>query len=261
MEAVHIQFRHKIWTVGSDAISFLFLIQLGLHLETSFYNAESSFRRCGKTNLKSVIIVVNCERCGLPLPVGAEYCPNCGVPIRKKPEVSIPLAAPVAKLIEAGLLGASLAIMVSFFVPEGIDVYFLPSFLGALGAILLFRARRLDEALIIAFGVYLFTDAIITVLNLSSLFLSNMSWIDLANEIPSLYDELNNPPSLTNIIMYVASPISAVVAAYLGYKLMPKPRLQEATPYSYRRKEEQGGIVYSINNEKQKPSAKITHKV
>jgi len=208
-----------------------------------------------------VIIVANCERCGLPLPAGAEYCPNCGVPIRKKPEVSIPSTAPAAKLIEASLLGAFLSIMVSFFVPEGIDVYFFPSFIGALGAIFLFRARRLEEALLIAFGAYIFTDAIITVLNLSSLYFSNMSWIDLANEIPSLYDELNNPPSLTSIIMYVASPISAVVAAYLGYKLTPKPRIKEPAPYSYGRRDEQGGIVYSVNSEDKKPSTNITHNV
>jgi len=214
-----------------------------------------------KIRLKSVIIVANCERCGLPLPVGAEYCPNCGVPVMKRPEASIPLAAPVAKLIEAGLLGAFLAVMIEFFIPEGINLYFLSSFIGALGAILLFRARRLDEAIIIAFAVYIFTDAIITVLNLSSMYFSNMSWIDLANEIPSLYDQLYNPPSLTNIIMYVASPISIIVAAYLGYKLTPKPKAIQPSSYSYGRREEQGGIVYSVNSEDKKPSTNITHNV
>jgi len=229
-------------------------------LETSFYNAEPSLEDA-ENKLKSVIHVANCERCGLPLPVGAEYCPNCGTPVRKRPEIAIPTGAPVAKLIEAGLLGASLAIMISFFIPQGIDVYFLPSFIGALGAIFLSRTRRLDEALLIAFSVYIFTDAIITVLNLSSLIFSNMSWIDLANEIPSLYDELYNVPSVTNVIIYAVNPISAVVAAYLGYKLSPKPHFKEPAPYSYGRKEEQGGIVYSIKNKNEKPSANITHKV
>ena len=214
-----------------------------------------------KIRLKSVIIVANCERCGLPLPVGAEYCPNCGVPVMKRPEASIPLAAPVAKLIEAGLLGAFLAVMIEFFIPEGINLYFLSSFIGALGAILLFRARRLDEAIIIAFAVYIFTDAILTVLLFSNLYISNMSLIDLANEYPSLYDFYYNVPTITYIIMYVASPISAVVAAYLGYKLTPKPKAIQPSSYSYGRREEQGGIVYSVNSEDKKPSANITHNV
>ncbi|MBS7656457.1 MAG: zinc ribbon domain-containing protein [Candidatus Bathyarchaeia archaeon] len=205
--------------------------------------------------------MANCEKCGLPLPIGAEYCPNCGVPVRKRVEAAVPVSAPLAKLIEAGLLGASIAIMISFFTPEGIDVYFIPSFLGAVGAIFLFRTRRLEEALVIAFSVYIFTDAIIAVLNLSSLYFSNMSWADMANEVPSLYDELYNVPSLITIIAYALDPISAVVAAYLGYKITPKHYAREPAPYKYERREDQGGIVYAAKGVETKPSANFTHNV
>jgi len=214
-----------------------------------------------RNNTRRVVVVANCEKCGLPLPIGAEYCPNCGVPVRKKVEAAVPVAAPLAKLIEAGLLGAFIAIMISFFIPEGINVYFIPSFLGAVAAVFLFRTRRVEEALVIAFSVYIFTDAIITVLNLSSLYFSSMSWVDMANEVPSLYDELYNVPSLATIIAYAVDPISAVVAAYLGYKITPKYRAKEPTPYSYERREDQGGIVYAVKGGEMKTSASFTHNV
>jgi len=210
-----------------------------------------------------VIKMANCERCGLPLPDGAEYCPNCGVPVRKRREISIPIAAPTVKLLEAGLLGTFLAIMIGSVIGSSIstNLYFLPSFIGALGAIFLFRTRRLDEAITIALAAYFFTGAIANVINIASLYFSNMSWIDLAGEYPDLYNQLYQVPTQMDILMYSAEPISAIVAAYLGYKLTPKPRAKEPTPYSYGRRDKQGGIVYSVDNEEKKPSAHLPHKV
>jgi hypothetical protein len=202
-----------------------------------------------------VIIVANCEKCGLQLPDGAEYCPNCGSPVRKRREVPIPTAAAAVKLLEAGLLGAFLAVLIESFV--GIDLYFLPSFAGALVAIFVFRARRLEEALLIAFAVYFFTDGIITAINWSSLYLNNMSYVQLA----SSYPELSSPPTLLDVLIYSIDPIAAIVAAYIGYKLTSRTYVEDATIHPHERREEQGGIVYSVEGEERKPSAQILHKV
>jgi hypothetical protein len=205
--------------------------------------------------------MANCERCGLQLPDGAEYCPNCGTPVMKRHEASTSIAAPAAKLLEAGLLGAFIAVMIGLFVPPDINLYFLPSFIGAFAAVFLFRTRSLGEAITIALAVFFFTDAIINVMNILSLYFSNMSWIDLAGQYPALYNELYQVPTSTDVLMYIANPISAIVAAYLGYDLTAKPHTKQPAPYSYERRNEQGGIVYSVDSEERKPSAHFPHKV
>jgi hypothetical protein len=205
--------------------------------------------------------MVNCEKCGLPLPNGAEYCPNCGATIRRRREIPIPIAAPIIKLLEAGLLGAFLAIMIGSLNSSGINLYFLPSFIGALVSIFLFKTRRLDEAITIALAVYIFSDAIINVINLASLYFSNMSWIDLAGQMPEVYDELHQVPTLLDVIIYAIDPISAIAAAYIGLKITPKPHTIEPAPYQYGKRDEQGGIVYSVDNDKRKPSDHFPHKV
>jgi hypothetical protein len=205
--------------------------------------------------------MANCEKCGLPLPNGAEYCPNCGATIRRRREIPIPIAAPIIKLLEAGLLGAFLAIMIGSLNSSGINLYFLPSFIGALVSIFLFKTRRLDEAITIALAVYIFSDAIINVINLASLYFSNMSWIDLAGQMPEVYDELHQVPTLLDVIIYAIDPISAIAAAYIGLKITPKPHTMEPAPYQYGKRDEQGGIVYSVDNDKRKPSDHFPHKV
>jgi hypothetical protein len=205
--------------------------------------------------------MANCEKCGLPLPNGAEYCPNCGATIRRRREIPIPIAAPIIKLLEAGLLGAFLSIMIGSLNSSGINLYFLPSFIGALVSIFLFKTRRLDEAITIALAVYIFSDAIINVINLASLYFSNMSWIDLAGQMPEVYDELHQVPTLLDVIIYAIDPISAIAAAYIGLKITPKPHTIEPAPYQYGKRDEQGGIVYSVDNDKRKPSDHFPHKV
>jgi hypothetical protein len=126
-------------------------------------------------------------------------------------------------------------------------------------AIFLFRARRLEEALFIALAVYFFTDGIITAINWSSLYLSNMSYATLVST--GSYPELTNVPTLGDVLLYSIDPIAAIVAAYIGYKLTSKTYVEEATVHPHERREEQGGIVYSVDSEEQKPSAQILHKV
>ena len=205
--------------------------------------------------------MANCEKCGLPLPNSAEYCPNCGATIRRRREIPIPIAAPIIKLLEAGLLGAFLSIMIGSLNSSGINLYFLPSFIGALVSIFLFKTRRLDEAITIALAVYIFSDAIINVINLVSLYFSNMSWIDLAGQMPEVYNELHQVPTLLDVIIYAIDPISAIAAAFIGLKITPKPHTIEPAPYQYGKRDEQGGIVYFVNNDKRKPSDHFSHKV
>ncbi len=214
-----------------------------------------------ETKSKSVICVANCEKCGIPLPDGAEFCPNCGATIRRRREMAIPIAAPTVKLLGAGLTGAFIAIMIGSFAPSSVKLYFLPSFVGALVSIFFLKTRRLDEAVTIALATYIFADAIINVINLGTLYFSGMSWIDLAGQMPELYNELYQVPNLLDVIIYAIDPVSAIAAAYIGYKIAPKPRIVEPAPYSYSKRDEQGGIVFSVNNGKRKPSDHFPHKV
>jgi len=184
-----------------------------------------------ETKSRPVTCVANCEKCGIPLPDGAEFCPNCGATIRRRREMVIPIAAPTLKLLEAGLLGAFIAIMIGSFAPSSVKLYFLPSFVGALASILLFRTRRLDEAVTIALATYIFADAIINVINLGTLYINGMSWMDLADEMPELYNELYEVPALLDVIIYGIDPVSAIAAAYIGYKIAPKPPAAESAPY------------------------------
>jgi len=205
--------------------------------------------------------VANCEKCGIPLPDGAEFCPNCGATIRRRREMVIPIAAPTLKLLEAGLLGAFIAIMIGSFAPSSVKLYFLPSFVGALASILLFRTRRLDEAVTIALATYIFADAIINVINLGTLYINGMSWMDLADEMPELYNELYEVPALLDVIIYGIDPVSAIAAAYIGYKIAPKPPAAESAPYSYGKRDEKGGIIFFTDNNEKNPSDHLPHKV
>ena len=67
----------------------------------------------------------------------------------------------IGKIIQAGILGAFLSVMISSLSPPEIQLYFIPSFVSSIAVIFLFRARRLEEAVIVSFSVYLFADAIL----------------------------------------------------------------------------------------------------
>ena len=205
--------------------------------------------------------MTNCEKCGIPLPDSAEFCPNCGATVRRRREMAIPIAVPTVKLLEAGLLGAFIAILIGSFAPSDVKLYFLPSFAGALVSIFLFRTRRLDEAITIALATYIFADAIINVINLGTLYASGRSWMDLAGEMPELYNELYEVPALLDVIIYGIDPVSAIAAAYIGYKIAPKPPATEPTPYSFGKRDEKGGIIFFTKNDEKNSLDHFPHNV
>lgn len=194
----------------------------------------------------------HCDNCGFRLPDGAEYCPNCGSPVKKRREIPVPAPAAIARILQAGLIGAFLSVLISSFSPQGLDLYFIPSFLSSLVAIYLSRARRLDEAVTTALTVYLFADGIWSGIALGSLYSQG---IPLADAYGSYV------PTLMDVIMYTADPVTAVVAGYIGVRLTSRGRARPPPPITYRRREEPGGVIYSVEADQRQRSASSPHKV
>jgi hypothetical protein len=183
--------------------------------------------------------MANCEKCGVLLPNGAEYCPNCGSPVKKTPQAFVPATVNISRLLQAGLSGAFISVLLQFFIPSS-QLYFLPSFAGALIAIYVFQARRLDEAIIISLSVYLFADAIIVGIIFGSIYIETG---DIA--LSQLYE--GQVLTLFDIVMYVANPVTALIAGYIGNRLISKPTAKQTSPHAYQEREGQGGIVFSTD--------------
>jgi hypothetical protein len=188
---------------------------------------------------KLVIQMVKCEKCGVLLPNGAEYCPNCGSPVIKTPQAVTPSTANISKLLQAGLSGAFISVLVQFFIPSS-QLYFLPSFAGALVAIYVFQARRLDEAIMISLCVYLFADAIIVGVVFGSIYIETGDIV-----LSQIYE--GQVVTLFDIVMYAANPVTAIIAGYIGNRLIAKPTAKQTSPYAYQGREGQGGIVFSTD--------------
>ncbi len=180
-----------------------------------------------------------CENCRFRLPEDASFCPNCGAPVKRKVGFSVSPMKSVVKSLQMGLLGAFLSAIILSFQPEGINLYFIPSFVASLIVIFLSRTRKFDDALIIAMSVYLFADAIMGGLILGSLYATNTSLAELYG---------NSVPTLLDVIMYVAHPITAFIAGYIGIRLTSKTRGKEPSPITYSggKEEGPGGIVYGL---------------
>ena len=189
------------------------------------------------------MIVPYCSNCGFPLPDGAEYCPNCGTPVRRKPTLQQLPSVSIGKIIQAGILGAFLSVMISFLSPPEIQLYFIPSFVSSVAMIFLFRAKRLEEAVMISFSVYLFADAILGGIIFGSLYIQNIS----LSEAYSGY-----MLTFIDVAMYVFNPVSALIAAYVGNRAIlsteGKTEEQERADYRLREKEEPGGIIYIVSS-------------
>jgi hypothetical protein len=196
--------------------------------------------------------MANCEKCGVMLPNGAEYCPNCGSPVKKTLQAAVPAIANVSKLIQAGLTGAAISVLVQIFIPSS-QLYFFPSFAGAIIAIYIFQARRLDEAMIISLSAYLFADAILVGIIFGSIYIEtgNILLSDIySGQVLTLFD----------IVMYVANPVTALIAGYIGNRLISRPTASQTSPYAYQARDERGGIVFSTDV-KEEVSAFPSHNV
>jgi len=181
-----------------------------------------------------------CSNCGFPLPEGAEYCPNCGAHIGKTHIPQQPSAVSVGKIIQAGVLGAFVSVMISSLSPPDIQLYFIPSFISSILVIFLFRTKRLEEAVAVAFSVYLFADAILGGIIFGALYVQNISLSEAYRGYMITF---------VDVAAYVFNPISALLAAYLGTMLIGggvKGEGRERVGYgSEGEKEPGGGIIYS----------------
>jgi len=156
-----------------------------------------------------------CNRCGFPLPKDAKYCPICGARVARGQESKRIPPLHIERIIQAGVLGAFFSVMISSFTPPGIRLYFIPSFISSILAIFLFKVRRLEDAVAVAFAVYLFADAFLGGITLGYLYIEN---------IP--LSEAYRGYSLTfiDVAGCISNPISALIAAYIGNKLVLKIR-------------------------------------
>ena len=157
----------------------------------------------------------NCSRCGFKLPEGALFCPNCGSPVRKVEEKQITPSESITRPITLGLLGSFLSLTISSFMSfANIQLYFVPHFLASLIVIYFSGTRGLKDAAIVSMVTYLFTDAIIAGMILGSLYVANQS-------LASLYMDYG-VPTLLDVIMYLISPVTAILTAYIGSKIALK---------------------------------------
>ncbi|MEM1997122.1 MAG: zinc ribbon domain-containing protein [Candidatus Bathyarchaeia archaeon] len=156
--------------------------------------------------------MATCSRCGFKLPEGAAFCPNCGAPVERVEE-----AAPsdsIAGLLRLGLMGSFLSLAISVLAGP-VNLYFVPSFLLALAVIYFSRLNRLKDAVIVAMAIYLFTDAIITGLFLGTIYASNQTLAEYYN---------GYMPTIIDVLMYTISPIMAIIAGYVGFKISPRKK-------------------------------------
>jgi len=128
---------------------------------------------------------------------------------RQAPERIPPLH--IEKIIQAGVLGAFFSVMISSFTPRGIQLYFIPSFISSILVIFLFRVRRLEDAVAVAFAVYLFADALLGGMTLGYLYIEN---------IPLSEAYRGYSLTLIDVAGCISNPISALIAAYIGNKLV-----------------------------------------
>ena len=128
---------------------------------------------------------------------------------RQAPERIPPLH--IENIIQAGVLGAFFSVMISSFTPRGIQLYFIPSFISSVLIIFLFRVRRLEDAVAVAFAVYLFADALLGGMTLGYFYIEN---------IPLSEAYRGYSLTLIDVAGCVSNPISALIAAYIGNKLV-----------------------------------------
>ena len=185
----------------------------------------------------------SCEKCGFPLPEDAEYCPNCGSPVMRMHGFSRAALMSAGRILQAGILGAFISVMISSLSPPGVKLYFIPSFVSSLLVIFLFRPRRFEDAMTISFIAYLFSDAILGGMIFGSLYMEGIS-----------LSEAYRGYLLTflDVAAYAFNPVSALIAAYIGNKIasgmIGESREYEGTAEQYASEESEGpgGVIYSL---------------
>jgi len=120
--------------------------------------------------------------------------------------------------IQAGVSGFLISVVITVFSPVFLD--FIPSFLSAIFAIVIFRLEVLKDGLVTSFMTYLFSQGILNTL------------------AAAIYYMTNEPYTLTIDIWIVLSPIvtsiTAIIGGYVGVwlvqRMKPTPSLPPPLP-------------------------------
>jgi len=170
-----------------------------------------------------------CQNCGTQLPEDARFCPNCGAPVRLKPQVTPEAKETALRYIVVGLLGAFLSVLISSLFNVNVNLYFIPQFIASIIIIFAYRINDFKDSLITAFTIYLFTDGIIGGLVLGYSYVFHVPY------------EIIWMPKIWEVILYAFTPISAILAAYIGVKISPKKKEPILLPP--KRREGPGGVI------------------
>ncbi len=174
------------------------------------------------------------------MPSGAIYCPNCGSSGEQKKEIRTKWGRAIFDFLKIAIPGAILSITIILF-SAPLDLYFIPSFVASIIVVYLSRTKKIDDAIVISAIVYLLTDGIINGTNLAVLYVNNQSF--------AAYPEIvNKVPTLLDVLMYIISPITVFVAAYLGSRFSPKTGNKPMHPYKKDEESGPGGVVYVTRN-------------
>lgn len=181
--------------------------------------------------------MAKCSSCGFDLPEEAAFCPNCGEPVKKIMEIQKKTEG-LERIIRLSLVGVFLSLIISSVIAvsaEGFEPYFIPTFISALIVIYISRTKNLKDAIIISALIYLITDALLSGLLLGTLYAQGMK---LASYYSAYYKDA---PTLIDVILYAISPVTAILAGFVGYKIAPRKGV-----YGGRPGEEHDTLFYGV---------------
>lgn len=172
-----------------------------------------------------------CRNCGTEMPEDARFCPSCGATVEAKTPTTPEAAENIFRYVVVGLLGGFLSVMITLFSGET-DLVFIPSFVASIIVIFMYRISELKDSLIASLSIYLFAEGILGALVLG---------YSYAFQTPY---EVIWEPQIWEVALYSFTPISAILAAYIGVKMGPKKK--EQVVVSSRRREGPGGVIYGV---------------
>ena len=172
-----------------------------------------------------------CRDCGTEMPEEARFCPSCGATVEVRTPATPEVAEMMFRYVVVGLLGAFLSVMITVLIGD-INLFFIPSFVASIVVIFVYRISELKDSLIASLMIYVFAEGIIGALVLG---------YSYAFQTPY---EVIWEPQIWEVALYSFTPISAILAAYVGMKIGPKKK--EKVLISPRRREGPGGVIYSV---------------
>jgi hypothetical protein len=123
--------------------------------------------------------------------------------------------------INAGITGIVLGFILTLFLPIPVSILtFIPLFLGAVFAIIIFRLRALKDGLIVALMTYLFNLGILSTIEYAALYLAD-------EPLESSVDILL---VFTPIVYSITALIAGVVGVWLTRRMKPAPEAPPPLP-------------------------------